>query len=62
VQTVSESLVERIRELREREPIRTTTGTRVALEVLAARVEALEDAVLMLDEAVRAVAKPQQHS
>ena len=59
---MSDRLVERILELREREPIRSYTAKRVAIEVLAARVEALEDAVLMLNEARRADAKPRRHS
>jgi hypothetical protein len=62
VEIVSDTLVERIRELREREPILSTTGKAVAIDLLTERVEALEDAVLMLDEAFRALAKPQKHS
>jgi hypothetical protein len=61
METVSDTLVERIRELRAHEPILSTTGKAVAIDLLAARVEALEDAVLMLDEAFRALAKPQHH-
>jgi hypothetical protein len=59
VETVSDTLVERIRELRQREPILSTTAKAVAIDLLAARVTALEDAVLMLTEALSADAKPQ---
>jgi hypothetical protein len=62
VETISDTLAERIRELREREPILSTTASRVAIDVLAARVEVLEDAVLMLTDALSANAKPQQHT
>jgi hypothetical protein len=57
VEAVRDTLVERIRELRERAPILSTTGKAVAIDLLAARVEALENAVLMLNEALNAESK-----
>jgi sulfur relay (sulfurtransferase) DsrF/TusC family protein len=60
VETVSDTLIERIHELRTREPILSTTPKEVAIASLLARMETLEDAVLMLNEAVRELAKLQQ--
>lgn len=54
--SLSESLSERVHELIDsgkREPILSTTGTRAAVDSLAARVEILEEAVLELTVAVQ---------
>jgi hypothetical protein len=59
VQTVSESLSERVHELIDagkREPILSTTGTRAAVDSLAARVEVLEEAVRELTAVVQELA------
>lgn len=61
METISASLSERIRELRERAPILSTTGKRVAIDSLEARIAVLEDAVLLLSEALGDLTKP-QHS
>lgn len=52
--TLSDTLSERVNELLSaaREPILSTTGTRAAIESLAARTESLETAVRELTEAV----------
>lgn len=60
METVSDTLFERIHELRTREPILSTTPKEVAIASLLARMETLEDAVLTLNEAVRQLAKLQQ--
>ncbi len=60
METVSDTLIERIHELRTREPILSTTPKEVAIASLLARMETLEDAVLTLNEAVRQLAKLQQ--
>ena len=52
METISDNLSERIRELRVREPIQSTTATRVAIDLLDARITALEDAFLQLSEAL----------
>jgi hypothetical protein len=52
METISENLSERIRELRAREPIQSTTATRVAIDLLDARITALEDAFLELNQAL----------
>ena len=44
----------------DREPILSTTGTRAALELLAARVVALEDAVRELTLVVQGLTRPQR--
>jgi hypothetical protein len=59
VETVSESLSERVHELIDvgkREPILSTTGTRAAVDSLAARVEVLEEAVRELTAVVQELA------
>jgi hypothetical protein len=56
VGSLSESLSGRVHELIDsgkREPILSTTGTRAAVDSLAARVEILEEAVLELTVAVQ---------
>jgi hypothetical protein len=60
VESVSESLSERVHELIDsgkREPILSTTGTRAAVDSLAARVEILEEAVRELTFAVQELAQ-----
>jgi hypothetical protein len=52
METISENLSERIREARAREPIQSTTATRVAIDLLDARITALEDAFLQLSDAL----------
>jgi hypothetical protein len=54
VETLSGTLSQRVNELlsAEREPILSTTGTRAAIESLAARTHSLETAVRELTEAV----------
>jgi hypothetical protein len=54
VEALSVTLSERVDELlsAHREPILSTTGTRAAIESLAARTESLETAVRELTEAV----------
>ena len=54
METITENLSERIRELRTRESIRSTTGTRAAIDLLDARLRALEDAFLQLSETLGA--------
>ncbi len=58
METITQSLSERIRELRTREPILSTTATRVAIDLLNARLTALEDAFLQLSEAGREPTNP----
>ena len=60
---LSESLVERVHALVEPgqwEPILSTTGTRAAVDSLAARVEILEEAVRELTVAVQELARSQR--
>jgi len=54
-ETLSRRLEEAIRPARRAEPILTTTGTRVAIESLAARTQALEQAVRELAAAVQSI-------
>lgn len=63
METPSETLTERVHELirsRGREPIRSTTGTRAAIDSLAARLEGLEEAVCELSEVVQELAEAQR--
>ncbi len=62
METLSDTLSERVNELlsAEREPILSTTGTRAAIELLAARTQSLETAVRELTEAVTASRSRQQ--
>jgi hypothetical protein len=66
VAELSDALAHRVEELvrpsRRTERVLSTTGTRAALEALAARTEALEEAVRELAEAVRLIADSQRHS
>jgi hypothetical protein len=60
VGSVSESLAERVHELIDSgkgEPILSTTGTRAAVDSLAARIEILEEAVRELTVAVEELAQ-----
>jgi len=63
VETLSEILSERIHEhdmqVLEREPILATTGTRAAIGLLTARVEALEATVEELTSVIQRLAGPQ---
>ncbi len=52
METITESLSKQIRELRAHQPILSTTPTRVAIDSLEARIAVLENAVLMLSEAL----------
>lgn len=60
METITENLSEKIRELRANQPILSTTPTRVAIDSLEARIAVLEKAVLMLSEALseRTKARP----
>lgn len=63
METPSETLAERVHELmhsHESKPILSTTGTRAAIESLAARMEGLEDAVRELSEVVQELAESQR--
>jgi hypothetical protein len=63
VETPSETLTGRVYELmesRRREPILSTTGTRAAIDSLAARMAGLEEAVRELSEVVQEVAESQR--
>lgn len=59
--TLSDTLSERVHELlsADREPILSTTGTRAAIESLAARTQSLETAVRELTDAVSKLAASQ---
>lgn len=63
--TPSETLSERVHELvqsRERRPILSTTGTRAAIESLAARLDVLEEAVGEVAAVVQELAQSQRSS
>lgn len=63
METPSETLSQRVHELvqsRERKPILSTTGTRAAIDSLAARMEVVEEAVEELMAAVRELAQSQR--
>jgi len=61
---LAETLSNRVRALirppEHTERVLSTTGTRAAIESLARRTEALEEAVRELTEAVRVIADPQR--
>ena len=60
METPSDTLTERVRQLMqtgERPPILSTTGTRAAIESLAARTEVLEEAVRELTAVVQELAQ-----
>jgi hypothetical protein len=61
VETLSDTLSKRVQELlsAEHEPILSTTGTRAAIDSLAARTQSLETAVRELSEVVSALAASQ---
>ncbi len=63
METLSEILSERIYEHQmqasEREPIRSTTGTRAAIGLLAARVDALEATIEELTNVIQGLTRSQ---
>ena len=63
MESLNETLSERVHGFldHDRAPILSTTGTRAALDSLAARTEALEDAVRELTEVVSELAKSEHH-
>lgn len=65
METMSEILSERIHEQTmqslEREPILSTTGTRAAIGVLAARVNALEETVEELTSVIRGLERSESY-